>query len=335
MREQPHYKNLLTLEFFKKYYEQERMSYHKISKMLKKQGYNIHYSTIFSYARKLGIGRNSLEARQNWDTRMLDYSVSFIKEPTIEAIDGFLLGDGSLGSTGSPKSHAARLGCSVEYEEFSRYLMSFFSDYEGRVTKVKDARMKQGFYWGGRSKSHPDLYDQYLRWYPEDENGHRTKQPPDDVRITRKSVVLWFLGDGTCIIRNNTIVVRLSTDSFAFDKVEMLVDRLKEKNINCKRTSENRIRIMAKGIPAFYNFIGHKSPISCYNYKWDRVPKFRFESKRMSEVAEELGVNYSRLSYFVKCKRIPCYRISEKGRPRFLPEHIQIAKNLILEGELY
>ena len=115
----------------------------------------------------------------------------------------------------------------------------------------------------------------------------------------------------------------------------MLVEKLNKLGILCIKTKENRIRIKAKGIPAFFDFIGHKSPIKCYNYKWDRVPWFRFESKRMSQVAEELKVDYGRLSYFVKCKKIPCYRITPKGRPRFLPDHITIAKKLISKGELY
>ena len=41
MREQPHYTNLLTEEFFKEYYIGKRMSYPQIRKMLLEKGYNI------------------------------------------------------------------------------------------------------------------------------------------------------------------------------------------------------------------------------------------------------------------------------------------------------
>ena len=115
----------------------------------------------------------------------------------------------------------------------------------------------------------------------------------------------------------------------------MLVDKLREKGIDCHRNNENRIRVNVKGIPAFYDFIGHQSPIACYDYKYDRIPEFRFTSKRMRDVANELGVNYSRLSYFVKKGIINPYRISAQGRPRFLPKHVEQVKELIKTGELY
>ena len=50
---------------------------------------------------------------------------------------------------------------------------------------------------------------------------------------------------------------RLSTDGFSKEKVEMLVDKLKEIGIKCHRTNENRIMIDTKGIPAFLSIIGN------------------------------------------------------------------------------
>jgi len=196
--------------------------------------------------------------------------------------------------------------------------------------------MNQGFMWSGTTKHHPDIQKQYLRWYPEI-NGKRTKQPPNDVRITPKSVMLWYLGDGSLYANNkeNTISIQLSTDSFLPEKVRFLANKLNSISIHCHRTNDNRIRISSKGIPAFFNFIGDKSPIKCYDYKFDRVPIWRFSSKRMSEVANDLDISYNRLSHLVKIGKIDCYRASEKGRPRLLPEHIEQAKKLKLEGQLY
>ena len=37
----------------------------------------------------------------------------------------------------------------------------------------------------------------------------------------------------------------------------------------------------------------------------------------------------------VKINKISCYRASEKGRPRFLPEHIQEVKKMVKSGELF
>jgi hypothetical protein len=169
-----------------------------------------------------------------------------------------------------------------------------------------------------------------MRWYPI----CGKKQPPDDVRITPLSVMMWYLGDGSLVQGNNTVMLRLSTDGFLPEKVEFLAEKLREKNIDCHRNNDNRIMVNAKGIPTFFNFIGRKSPVKCYEYKFD-LPEWRFESKRLSDVAKELGVSYNRISHLVKTGRLGCYRASVKGRPRMLPDHIEKAKQLMSNGELY
>ncbi len=59
-----------------------------------------------------------------------------------------------------------------------------------------------------------------------------------------------------------------------------------------------------------------------YSYKF-ALPDWRFEAKTMREVADELGIDYDKLSYWVKIGRVPCFREHEKAKPRFLPEHIE------------
>ena len=333
MREQPHYTNLLNKEFFDKYYLEKKMSYPQIRKMLLKRGYNIHVGTLYDYAKKINIGRGASEARRNWDPKSLDYNISYLNDKMIENIDGFLLGDGGINYDKKTKSKVSRFCCGVQYEEFCNYLMDLFKEYNGSVVKRKSKKMKQGFMFSGNTRFHPDIYKQYERWYPK--NGDkRWKQPPDDVKITPTSVMAWYLGDGSVVVKENSITLRLSTDGFAKEKVDMLVSKLNDINILCKRSKENRILLRAKGIPAFFDFIGQKSPIKCYNYKFDKVPKWRFKAKRMKDVAKELDVDYQKLSYFVKIGKISCYRASTKGRPRFLPEHIEEIKKLIKSGIL-
>jgi len=145
---------------------------------------------------------------------------------------------------------------------------------------------------------------------------------------------MWYLGDGSLVKGKDTVMLRLSTDGFAPDRVKFLSKRLRDKGIACHRNNDNRIMINAKGIPAFFDFIGRKSPVKCYDYKFE-LPEWRFTSKRLREVADELSVSYNRLSHLVKSGRLGCYRASEKGRPRMLPEHIERAKELIKTGELY
>jgi hypothetical protein len=144
--------------------------------------------------------------------------------------------------------------------------------------------------------------------------------------------MLWYLGDGTLVQEGTSLALRISTDSFLPEKVEFLVSRLREKGIDCHRNNENRIYVEAKGIPAFFDFIGKKSPIKCYDYKFD-LPEWRFKAKRMRQVATDLGVDYQRLAYLVKIGKVKAYRASENGKPRFMPEHIEEIKRMISAGD--
>lgn len=331
MREQPHYTNLLTADFFSKYYVKKHMSFPKIRKMLFNHGYNIHVGTLHAYAKRLGFGRTISEAkRKNLEENPLDWAQAVITEEVIEAIDGFILGDGSISV--NKNMTAGRLRCDVEHVGFCAYMMEFFKDYGSSVSRVNDDSMRQGYYWAGNTLHHPDLAKQYLRWYPET-NEKRDKQPPDNVRITPTSVMLWYLGDGSVVQTGNSIAIRISTDSFLPERVEFLASKLKEKKIDCHRNNDNRIYIEAKGITAFFKFIGNKSPIKCYDYKFE-LPEWRLESKRMKQVADELGVDYQRLAYLVKIGKVKAYRASENGKPRFMPEHIEEIKRMLVAGEI-
>lgn len=335
MADQPHYETLLSKNFFEQYYLEQRMSYPKLREMLKERGYNISVGTLHKYAKKYGIGRAATESRlQANHTSPLDWNKTLLNESMIEAIDGFILGDGGIGL--NAKETVGRLKCGVEHNEFCTYMMSFFYPYQATWKKQNDASMSQGFRWDGITSFHPDLLQQYLRWYPFVESkGRRDKQPPDDVRITPLSIVIWYLGDGTLIDdeKNNTFMMRLSTDSFLPEKVEFLASKLREKGIACHRNNDNRILIETRGQGPFLEYIGGKSPIGCYDYKF-RLPKWRF-SKRMREVADELKLDYQRLAYLVKIGKIPCYRASENGKPRFLPEHIEACKKAMESGDLF
>ena len=325
MREQPHYLDILTVDFFDEYYNKKKMSFPKIHKRLLEQGQNIAISTLHNYAKKLGFGRGSSEARRNNDPDSLDYNISYLSPVIIEAIDGFLLGDGSIMTDKRVRTEVARFTCSVEYMEFCQYMMSFFAKYDSNSKTYQSKRMNQGFICQGKTRFHPDIYKQYLRWYPLSPNGKRIKQPPDDVRVTPLSVMIWYLGDGTAVQSRHSVSIRLSTDSFLAERVELLVNKLQKESIDCHRNNDNRIRIDVKGIPAFFGFIGQVSPVKCYDYKFD-LPSWRFSAKRMRQVANELNVDYHHLSYLVKIGRVPCLRTSEGGRPRFLPEHIETIK---------
>jgi hypothetical protein len=327
MREQPHYTDLLTKEFFEEHYVSKEMSFPAIRKMLLDEGKNISIFALHKYAKRLGIGRTRSEAK-----RQLDWTTSFLNEDVLEALDGFLLGDGHIQEE---KEHG-RLSCGLEYEEFCLFLMGHFMSYKPLVKNYKDDSMSKGIRWQGQTKNHPDFYPQCKRWYTLDSKGRRVKKVPKDVRITPKSMMLWYLGDGSVVndTDSNTVVVRFATDGFVPEDNEYLVGLLNQIGVSCHRTADNRIQIKANGIPAFFKFIGEKSPVKCYQYKFD-IPGWRFEAIRMRQVAKDLDIDYHRLAYLVKIGKVPCLRASGKGKPRFLSEHVEVCKKLIESGELY
>jgi len=334
MKEQPHYTNFLTKEFFEKHHLEEKKSMAEISKMLRHNDppLNITVSTLCKYCDRVEVPRRkSSEARRNWDPDPLDWNVSFETEEMIESLDGFILGDGSIQADSNET--IARLRCTQEYQEFTLYQMEPFRMYRPIYCKSKHEKSKNhspGFYLHGQTKFHPDLYKHYLRWYP---IGKGTlKDPPRDVRITPKSVMIWYLGDGSVVDVNNSIALRISTDSFSEKGVEFLAGKLREKGIECHRNNDNRIYIESRGIPKFFEFIGRESPVKCYDYKF-KLPEWRLESKRMRDVADDLKIDYQRLAYFVKIGKIAVHRASKNGKPRFMPEHIDALKKMIDSGE--
>jgi hypothetical protein len=322
MREQPHYTDLLTEEFFVKHYIQARMSFLKISTMLKEQGKNISVGCLYKYAQKFKIGRDASESKRNVDPNPLDYSKSFLCEPVFEHLDGFLLGDGHISIDERSPIESGRATCGLQYEEFTKFMMTGFDIYHPVVKPYSSANMKSGIVFDGKTKFHPDLYKQWQRWYRIEADGKPLKRIPYDVRLTPRSVMLWYLGDGSLTQSDSTCVVRLSTDGFLKEDVEFLAQKLCDLGISCHRNGDNRIYIESRGIPKFFDFIGRESPVACYSYKFD-LPEWRFEAKTMREVADELKIDYNKLSYWVKIGRVPCLREHSKAKPRFLQSHIE------------
>jgi hypothetical protein len=327
------HEDLLNERFFIEHHVEKKMSFPAISRMLAEKDIHVDQSTLSRRAKTLGIGRTRAEAKRVRDGTDSIHGVSHMDEKMIEWLDGFLLGDGHLEISSGRGTRIGRAECGQEHEEFTAYFMRGFLRYLPTLREQKHDAMKSGIVWQGRSMHHSDFYQQYLRWYPE-ADGRRPKEPPQDVRITPTSVMLWYLGDGSVVDNgNNSMQLRLSTDGFTPKGVEFLAQKLRDIGIACHRNNDNRVMVESRGIPAFFDFIGRNSPVKCYEYKFD-LPEWRFQAKRMREVAEELGVDYQRLAHLVKTNRVPCFRASEKGKPRFMPEHVEAARHAIKNWNL-
>jgi hypothetical protein len=152
--------------------------------------------------------------------------------------------------------------------------------------------------------THPDIFHQAKRWYS---GVNQTKAIPSDIRITPTSILLWYLGDGslTYIKDSNTYVVRFATCSFSVDEIEnILMPKLTALGLECSRDiSKNDIRICASSIGRFFDFIGHKSPISCYDHKFD-IPEW-LRLIRLSDIVENDQQKW-KAQYYYKTGQIEC-----------------------------
>lgn len=204
----------------------------------------------------------------------LNINNSFIDENTIEWIDGLMLGDGGINFR---KNYAgARICLSSSQKQWTEYGMSGLPQYKPSEPKIysKISKKCPNPIWESRTLWHPDIAKQAMRWYPL--SGKKTIVP-NDVRITPISALLWYLGDGSITTTdNNCTFIRLATCSFLPECIEnILMPRLKDLSISCHRCpSKNDICINTESLSKFMDFIGNKSPISCYDYKFN-LPEWR------------------------------------------------------------
>lgn len=315
-------------KILEKMYIENKWGMSRIVKELGLQGIKTSVGFINGKLKEYGITiRNASQAATTRTGKYLDHSKTYMNENIIEFIDGFLLGDGKIKPN---NKNTAKSYCNVLYKDFCEYMRSGFLNYlpnESFFSPPKENSKKSGQgTWSFCTLSHPDLYDQYNRWYP---NG--IKKIPKDIRITPISVMLWYLGHGTCFQHNKKYTIRLTTGKLNIEDVKnILITKLQEEDISCFiKDGTNRIILNEEGIQPFFNFIGSKSPIECYSHKFD-LGEYKFiESKRMSKVCKELNLEYNKLAYWTKMGFVPSYRTSEVGRPRFLKEHIEKIKEYI------
>lgn len=274
-----------NLEILKESYLIKKMSTTQISKESENLfGVKISGAPIFTALKRNGIPVRSKSESVSLATSLLDQNISFMNEEVLEAIDGFLLGDGGIGRPSSEHCKTARLNMGSTEKEWTDYAMSFFKAYSpSDATQSGKARDRSpNLTWTSNSKHHVDIYHQYKRWYP---NGG-LKQIPKDVRITPISLLLWYLGDGSITKSGVSYVVRFATCSFnPKDIDEILLPKMEKMGLYGKRTKyKNDIKLNTSSVKRFFEIIGSKSPISCYNYK------FEFNQ----------WLNYYRLSQVVK-----------------------------------
>lgn len=291
-------------------------------------GFFVAPSGIYSAIKRMGIECRSISDGISLANATLDPSCSHLSEKTIEWIDGFLLGDGSIGLV-NKNQQSFRFTMGSVKEQWTKYAMDGLYSYHPSMPKQsgKVSKKNPNICWLSNSLTHPDIRQQRSRWYPKN-----NKCVPKDVRITPTSVMLWYLGDGSICsdIESNYSAVRLATCSFSVEDIEdILIPKLFSNGIESARDkSKNDIRIRTSSIGTFFDFIGHTSPIQCYDYKFD-VPSWLYLN-RLEDIAKNKKERW-RAIYHIKKGNIKC--TSSPGGKMFLFNNEQAADlRMLLDG---
>ena len=268
-------------------------------------GLSVSAGTIYKDIINNNIPLRSKSESVSMATGKLDKNKCFLTEDIVEWVDGLMMGDGYVNFTREGYV-SCRYRLDSSSKEWVQYGMSKLKDYEpnGITTYNKITEKTPNPIWVSQTLMHPDINSQAVRWYS---GPNRTKKIPFDVRITPISVMLWYLGDGSFHYEpnGNMSILRLAT--CAFDKKdlnEIIIPKLKSQHIECDAdNSKNDIYIHAESIKDFFNFIGWKSPIACYDHKF-AVPDW-LKLIRLSEIVKNDQEKW-RAQYYFKQGKIEC-----------------------------
>jgi len=262
---------------------------------------NISYNVVYLLLKEFELPIRDQSESVSLAVRNLNYDEKILESNSImlEALDGLLISDGYISSNKKNKYH--RFSLTSVQKEFVDYAREFFLPFKpsesisNRNDSVGRNRGYEKTSYTFRTSHHPDLTKQRLRWYK-----NKVKRIPRDIKITPLMLKMWYYGDGSIVTKrdkSNTCVLRLSTDGFLNEDIDFLVYQLERQVGIYSKNSDKRIRILAKSIKTFFNFIGRESDISCYSYKFD-VDEWRFLTP-LKEASRILDISYNRLVHLV------------------------------------
>lgn len=179
-----------------------------------------------------------------------------------ELIDGLLLGDGSL----DKRNKNARYRHSCKHREYIEFIINELSRFNIVTNTIYD---KDNGYGTGRvyqcySLVSTELTTHHSRWY-----NNRRKVLPDDVELTKLSLLHWYIGD-RCLDTDKGYLrqINIAAHSFSFEEREILCKKLTGLGFKVSNTKYGSINICKRSVPTFLSYIG-ECPVECYKYKFD------------------------------------------------------------------
>jgi len=318
-------------EILKRLYVLEKKSCEQISSYFK-QKYDIvaTHNVVHLLLDEFGIPVRGISESVSLATRTLDYDENILQEGSLilEAFNGVLISDATISNYKDQTYH--RLSMSSSQREFIEYSRSFFTKLSPSEISSKKCVREDGSrgyekeMFGFATATHPDITKQRIKWYD-----GSSKKIPRDIKITPLMLKLWYYGDGSIVTKRekfNTCILRLSTDGFSDDDIDFLVEQLRVQVGLSSQKAEKRIRIKSASVPSFFRYIGRKSDLTCYSYKFD-VDEWRFWTG-MKEASKILGIPYNRLNHLVGIKCIDFNRSPGGKKVCFTDEQMEKLKSL-------
>jgi hypothetical protein len=188
-----------------------------------------------------------------------------------DAYIGSLLGDGCLEmrnkktGTACPQFTKSNRGYDHVVYVASQIYPSIYQDRIGRWINSCGNEM-----FRFQTKNHNELKFEYERWYP-----NNVKIVPNNLKLTQKILLNWFLDDGTSPFRTNRngkFTITLCSESFTKSDNEYLISEISKFNIKTYLAKIDagtgyRIRISDTDACDFLTLIG-PCPVSSLAYKW-------------------------------------------------------------------
>ena len=197
-----------------------------------------------------------------------------------EVLDGCMLGDGNLQLKSRYPTYQHGCGDIFSSKEFLVWLFKELGFYSTSKFYDYDTEIK-GY---GKYKTHhantkiiPSLLDEYYRWYP---NSTKKQIIPKDLRLTKTSMLHWYLGDGH-YARHNGENITFSTDCFDKESVEFIAKQLMSILDDCTgvmvyehKKGKYRIRLQRITAYKFMKFI----------YPDEMPPSMKYKFRDMNEL---------------------------------------------------
>lgn len=214
----------------------------------------------------------------------------------LQIIIGSLLGDGhiELAST-YPRLKIER---SANDKEYLQWEYSYFKDFCRSDIHEYDRFDKRYNKWHSynyfRTVSFAALMPYYQDWYIDG-----VRQVPENVELTPLTTAVWFCDDGCVINENNSLIVKLSTESFGEKGVQILVAKLEEKfdlkfPIFRKKKNKDQFFIKATGEAALKylkyisNIVAENGMSRKYNiwknYNLDYIPHYGSQGEHIEKL---------------------------------------------------